>query len=52
MLVGGVLAALVGGLISYPCFRLRGAFFSLVTIAFAEMLRVGARADRQLFGLT
>jgi branched-chain amino acid transport system permease protein len=41
MLAGGVLAALVGGLISYPCFRLRGTFFSLVTIAFAEMLRVG-----------
>jgi branched-chain amino acid transport system permease protein len=41
MLAGGVLAALVGGLIGYPCFRLRGAFFSLVTIAFAEMLRVG-----------
>ena len=41
MLVGGALAAAVGGLIGYPCFRLRGAFFSLVTIAFAEMLRVG-----------
>jgi branched-chain amino acid transport system permease protein len=41
MLAGGTLAALVGGLIGYPCFRLRGAFFSLVTIAFAEMLRVG-----------
>jgi branched-chain amino acid transport system permease protein len=41
MLAGGALAALVGGLIGHPCFRLRGAFFSLVTIAFAEMLRVG-----------
>ena len=51
MLVGGVLAALVGGLIGYPCFRLRGAFFSLVTIAFAEMLRVGAELTDTLFGL-
>ncbi len=41
MLAGGLLAAAFGGLIGYPCFRLRGAFFSLVTIAFAEMLRVG-----------
>jgi branched-chain amino acid transport system permease protein len=41
MLAGGLLAAVVGGVIGYPCFRLRGAFFSLVTIAFAEMLRVG-----------
>ena len=37
---------MVGGLIGYPCFRLRGAFFSLVTIAFAEMLRVGAGIHR------
>jgi branched-chain amino acid transport system permease protein len=51
MLVGGVLAALVGGLIGYPCFRLRGAFFSLVTIAFAEMLRVGAELTDTVFGL-
>jgi len=48
MLVGGVLAALVGGLIGYPCFRLRGAFFSLVTIAFAEMLRVGLELTDRL----
>ena len=51
MLVGGALAAVVGGLIGYPCFRLRGAFFSLVTIAFAEMLRVGAELTDTLFGL-
>ncbi len=51
MLGGGVLAALVGGVIGYPCFRLRGAFFSLVTIAFAEMLRVGTELTDTLFGL-
>ena len=48
MLVGGVLAALVGGVIGYPCFRLRGTFFSLVTIAFAEMLRVGLELTDRL----
>src|SRR2546426_7897513 len=51
MLAGGALAAVVGGVIGYPCFRLRGAFFSLVTIAFAEMLRVGTELTDSLFGL-
>ena len=51
MLAGGCLAAVVGGAIGYPCFRLRGAFFSLVTIAFAEMLRVGTELTDSLFGL-
>ncbi len=51
MLVGGVVAAAIGGLIGYPCFRLRGAFFSLVTIAFAEMLRVGTELTDSVFGI-
>jgi branched-chain amino acid transport system permease protein len=51
MLAGGIVAAAVGGAIGYPCFRLRGAFFSLVTIAFAEMLRVGLELTDTLFGL-
>jgi branched-chain amino acid transport system permease protein len=51
MVVGGVVAAAVGGLIGYPCFRLRGAFFSLVTIAFAEMLRVGTELTDTVFGI-
>src|SRR3989442_8008481 len=51
MLAGGVLAAVVGGVIGYPCFRLRGAFFSLVTIAFAEMLRVGLELTDSVAGM-
>jgi branched-chain amino acid transport system permease protein len=51
MLAGGVAAAAVGGLIGYPCFRLRGAFFSLVTIAFAEMLRVGVELTDTVAGV-
>jgi len=35
-----VLAALVGAAIGYPCFRLRGPFFSLATIAFLEVTRL------------
>lgn len=51
MLAGGLVAALAGAIISYPCFRLRGAFFSLATIAFAEMLRVWGELTDTLFGL-
>jgi branched-chain amino acid transport system permease protein len=40
MLVGGCLAAAFALLISYPCFRLRGPFFALATIALAEVLRI------------
>jgi branched-chain amino acid transport system permease protein len=40
MLVGATLATLVAGGIGYPSFRLRGPFFTLVTIAFAEVLRI------------
>lgn len=40
MLVGGVLAAAVGVVIGLPTFRMRGAYFCLCTIAFAEGIRV------------
>ena len=40
MLLGAVLAAVVGILLGFPCFRLRGAFYALATLAFAEVLRL------------
>jgi len=40
MLMGGVIAAVVAGIISFPCFKLRGPFFTLATIAFAEVVRI------------
>lgn len=40
MLVGGVIATVVGVLIGLPTFKMRGAYFALATIAFAEGLRV------------
>jgi branched-chain amino acid transport system permease protein len=40
MLVGGLLAALVGVLIGLPTLKLRGAYFALATIAVGEGLRV------------
>jgi len=40
MFVGGVFAALVAVTVGYPCFKLRGAYFALASIAFAEVIRV------------
>jgi branched-chain amino acid transport system permease protein len=40
MLAGGLLAALAGTLLGLITFRLRGPFFTMATIAFAEVLRI------------
>ena len=40
MLVGGVIATVMGVLIGLPTFKMRGAYFALATIAFAEGFRV------------
>ncbi|MFH1137258.1 MAG: branched-chain amino acid ABC transporter permease [Pseudomonadota bacterium] len=40
MIAGGIIATLVGVLIGLPTFKMRGAYFALATIAFAEGIRV------------
>nr|WP_238313645.1 branched-chain amino acid ABC transporter ATP-binding protein/permease [Methylobacterium crusticola] len=50
MFAGAALAVLVAVAISYPCFRLRGPFFSLATIAFLEVFRVLALHLREITG--
>jgi branched-chain amino acid transport system permease protein len=40
MIAGGLLAALAGILLGLITFRLRGPFFTMATIAFAEVLRI------------
>jgi branched-chain amino acid transport system permease protein len=40
MVVGGVLAALAAAAIGYPCSNLRGHYFSIASIAFAEIVRI------------
>ncbi|RVU16449.1 ABC transporter permease subunit [Methylobacterium oryzihabitans] len=50
MFVGAGVAVVVAVAISYPCFRLRGPFFSLATIAFLEVFRVLALHFRDLTG--
>ncbi|PHK95292.1 branched-chain amino acid ABC transporter ATP-binding protein [Pseudoroseomonas rhizosphaerae] len=40
MLGGAALSAMVGVAIGLPCFRLRGPFFALATIAFLQVIRL------------
>ncbi len=42
ILVGAVVAAIAGSLLALICARLRGPFFILSTLAFAEVIRIGA----------
>lgn len=51
MLAGGVCASAVGVLIGWPCFRLRGPYFTLTTIAFAEILRIWTENTEELWGI-
>jgi branched-chain amino acid transport system permease protein len=40
MIAGGFLAVIASLVLGIPCFRLRGTYFALATIAFAEVLRI------------
>ena len=40
LVAGGVVAALVAAAIGYPCSNLRGHYFAIASIAFAEIVRV------------
>lgn len=47
---GGLVSAFVAAIIGYACFRLRGDYFALATIAFAEVVRIVAIWWRDLTG--
>jgi branched-chain amino acid transport system permease protein len=40
LVIAGCTAAVVGAAIGYPCSNLRGHYFSIATIAFAEIVRI------------
>jgi branched-chain amino acid transport system permease protein len=50
MMVGAVLSTGVSAIVSYPCFRLRGPFFVLATIAVLEVVRLAAIHQTGLTG--
>ena len=48
MLLGALAATVVGCVVGYPCFRLRGAYFALATVALGEILRVWVENTQQI----
>ncbi|MGP8049286.1 MAG: branched-chain amino acid ABC transporter permease [Desulfobaccales bacterium] len=40
LVAGGVISSLVGAAIGYPCSNLRGHYFAIASIAFAEIVRI------------
>jgi len=51
MLAGGVLAAMLSVVVGYPTFRLKGPYFALTTIAFAEMIRIWVENTDSFLGI-
>jgi branched-chain amino acid transport system permease protein len=51
MLIGALCAMAVGVFVGYPCFRLRGPYFALTTIAFAEILRIWVENTEEFLGI-
>jgi branched-chain amino acid transport system permease protein len=51
MFVGGILSTLVAAALGYPCFRLRGAYFALATLALGEIARTVVNNTSFLFGI-
>ena len=51
MFLGAFGATAVGVFVGYPCFRLRGPYFALTTIAFAEILRIWVENTEEVFGV-
>jgi branched-chain amino acid transport system permease protein len=51
MLIGALCAMAAGVFVGYPCFRLRGPYFALTTIAFAEILRIWVENTEEFFGI-
>lgn len=51
MLLGGLAAGVASIVIGYPCFKLVGPYYTLATIAFAEMVRILVSTTEQLFGM-
>ncbi|GGF69773.1 amino acid ABC transporter permease [Azorhizobium oxalatiphilum] len=50
MFAGAALAAFAAALLSFPTFRLKGHYFALATLAFAEVLRVIANSWASVTG--
>lgn len=51
LLIGGIIAAIFGGIIGLPALRLRGDYLAIVTLAFGEIVRsVFMNSSEETFG--
>ncbi len=50
MIIGGFLAGLLALIIGYPCFKLKGSYFTLSTVALANVIRIIVLQEDTLFG--
>ncbi len=48
MILGGIIAAIASIGIGYPCFKLRGPYFALATLAFTEIFRIVVTSTEQV----
>ena len=39
MILGGIIASVIAAVMSYPCFRLKGHYFAIATLAVAEIIK-------------
>ena len=51
MFIGALCTLVVAIIIGFPCFRLRGPYFALTTIAFAEILRIWVENTETFLGI-
>ena len=51
MFIGAAITCLFGVLIGYPCFRLKGPYFALTSIALGELLRIWVENNESFFGI-
>ncbi len=51
MILGGMIAGIFALGIGYACFRLKGTYFTLSTIAFGSVLRIFVLANNSILGL-
>lgn len=50
MLIGGLVAGIISLIIGYPCFKLRGSYFTLSTVALLHVLRLIVTSNETILG--
>jgi branched-chain amino acid transport system permease protein len=51
MFIGAAITSVFGVLIGYPCFKLKGPYFALTTIALGEILRIWVQNNESFLGI-